>query len=350
MSEMERADMGYGYTISRIIKGGWHLAGGHGQIDQAQAVREMYAYMEAGITTFDCADIYTGVEDLIGAFRRDARAAGRSDLLDRLKVHTKCVPDLDKLGTIRKQDVEATIDRSLRRLDVERLDLVQFHWWDLSVPRYLEVASWLSDLQVAGKIDRLGTTNFNTACMIALDSAGFDMTSIQLQYSLIDRRPKKHMIDFCAAQGIDLLCYGTVAGGFLSDKWLDVPEPTGELENRSLTKYKLIIDDIGGWEVFQSLLRLLREIADKYDTDIASIAMRAVLVQPQVTAVIVGVRHDGHLGRHARVFDIALDDDDLARIDAALANHEVVKGDVYDVERDRNGRHGRIMKYNLNEA
>lgn len=131
MSDMERATMGDGYAISRIIKGGWHLAGGHGKIDEAQAVREMYAYMEAGITAFDCADIYTGVEDLIGAFRRDAKANGRTDLLDRLKVHTKCVPDLDKLATIQKRDVEATIDRSLKRLDAERLDLVQFHWWDL---------------------------------------------------------------------------------------------------------------------------------------------------------------------------------------------------------------------------
>jgi aryl-alcohol dehydrogenase-like predicted oxidoreductase len=350
MSELQRAEMGDGYTISRIIKGSWHLAGGHGKIEQAQAVREMYAYMEAGITAFDCADIYTGVEDLIGAFRRDAKAAGRTDLLDRLKVHTKCVPDLDKLATIRKEDVEATIDRSLRRLDAERLDLVQFHWWDLSVPRYLEVASWLSEFQAAGKIDRLGTTNYNTECMAALAESGFDMTSIQLQFSLIDRRPRKKMVDFCAAKGINLLCYGTVAGGFLSDKWLGVPEPTGELENRSLTKYKLIIEDIGGWEVFQAFLRLLREIADKHETDIASIAMRAMLMEPQVTAIIVGVRHDGHLDRHARVFDIALDDDDLARIGAAIASHEVVDGDVYDVERDRNGRHGRIMKYNLNEA
>lgn len=350
MSDMERATMGDGYAISRIIKGGWHLAGGHGKIDEAQAVREMYAYMEAGVTAFDCADIYTGVEDLIGAFRRDAKAAGRSDLLDRLKVHTKCVPDLDKLATIQKADVEATIDRSLKRLDAERLDLVQFHWWDLEVPRYLEAASWLSEFQAAGKIDRLGTTNFNTDCMIALDEAGFDMTSIQMQYSLIDRRPQKRMIDFCTAQGIGVLCYGTVAGGFLSDKWLGVPEPTGELENRSLTKYKLIIDDIGGWDVFQSFLRLLREVADKHDTDIASVAMRAMLMEPHVTAVIVGVRHVGHLARHAKVFDVALDEDDLARINAAIAAHDEVDGDVYDVERDRHGRHGRIMKYNLNEA
>ncbi|TNY30775.1 aldo/keto reductase [Pelagovum pacificum] len=346
---MERTTLADGYEISRLIKGGWHLAGGHGEIDRDQAVREMYDYMEAGITTFDCADIYTGVEELIGAFRRDARAAGRTDLLDRLKVHTKCVPDLGRLSGLTKADVQETIDRSLSRLGAERLDLVQFHWWDLAVPRYLEVASWLSDFRDAGKIDRLGTTNFNSTCMAELADSGFDVTSIQMQYSLIDRRPVKRMLDLCAERNIGVLCYGTVAGGFLSDRWLGVAEPEGELENRSLTKYKLIIDDIGGWSVFQSFLRLLREIADKHDTDIASVAMRAMLDDPSVSGIIVGVRHGGHLDRHARLFDVKLDDEDRARIEAAIAAHGVVDGDVYDVERDRDGRHGRIMKYNLNK-
>ncbi|MFZ9479646.1 MAG: aldo/keto reductase, partial [Steroidobacteraceae bacterium] len=58
-----------GYTISRLIKGGWHLAGGHGSVDRQQALRDMAAFVEAGITTIDCADIYTGVEELIGEFR-----------------------------------------------------------------------------------------------------------------------------------------------------------------------------------------------------------------------------------------------------------------------------------------
>ncbi|SLN53411.1 aldo/keto reductase [Roseisalinus antarcticus] len=350
MSQVDRTELAPGFDISRIIKGGWHLSGGHGPVDPDRAVREMDDYVRAGITTFDCADIYTGVEDLIGAYRRDCKARGRDDRLAMLKVHTKCVPDLDKLRTITKTQVQATIDRSLRRLGTDRLDLVQFHWWDLAVPRQVEVAGWLADFQREGKIDRLATTNFNTRCMRELVDSGYRPASTQLQYSLLDRRPQREMIGFCAEHDIKLLCYGTVAGGFLSDKWLGQPMPGDTLENRSLTKYRLIIEDAGGWDAFQALLSLLRELADKHDADIASIAMKAMLQDPAVAAIIVGVRHGGHLDKHARLFDIVLDAGDLARIDAMIAQMPTVEGDVFDLERDRDGRHGRIMKYNLNEA
>ena len=350
MTAIETASLRPGYTISRLVKGGWQLAAGHSDADRARAVDEMGDYVRAGVTTFDCADIYTGVEEKIGDFRRAARAAGEDALLAPLKVHTKCVPDFDKLATITKADVEATIDRSLKRLSAERLDLVQFHWWDTGVPRYVEAASWLTDFQKAGKIDLVGTTNFNTGCMEELVASGFDAASIQLQFSLLDRRPTRRMVDFCARNNIGILCYGTVAGGFLSDRWLGVAEPAGPLENRSLVKYKLIIDDMGGWDAFQSLLATLRRIADRHGVDIASVAMRAMLAEPQLAGIIVGVRHGGHLARHAALFDLVLDADDHAQIDAALAEATPLEGDVYDLERDRTGRHGRIMHYNLNAA
>ena len=72
--DIETAEIVPGYRISRMLKGGWHLAGGHAPIDQAKAVAEMKDYVESGITTFDCADIYTGVEALIGAFRARLKA------------------------------------------------------------------------------------------------------------------------------------------------------------------------------------------------------------------------------------------------------------------------------------
>ncbi|MBX2817751.1 MAG: aldo/keto reductase, partial [Saprospiraceae bacterium] len=65
---MKRTQLADGYTISSLIKGGWHLAGGHGRIEPGQAIKDMLAFVESGITTFDCADIYTGVEALIGQF------------------------------------------------------------------------------------------------------------------------------------------------------------------------------------------------------------------------------------------------------------------------------------------
>ena len=67
---MKRVLLKPDYSISNIIKGGWHLAGGHGNIDESDAIDDMRLFVEAGITTFDCADIYTGVEELIGKFLR----------------------------------------------------------------------------------------------------------------------------------------------------------------------------------------------------------------------------------------------------------------------------------------
>ena len=349
MTPIETTQISPGYTISRVLKGGWQLAGGHAPVDHQKAIAEMGDYVRSGITTFDCADIYTGVEQLIGDFRRATIAAGDAALLAPLKVHTKCVPDLQKLRTITKQELQTTIDRSLTRLGLEQLNLVQFHWWDLAVPRYVEVAGWLADFQKQGKIDLLGATNFNTACMREITESGVDFASIQVQYSLLDNRPAKSLLPYCKENDIKILCYGTVAGGFLSDRWLGVAEPVGDLENRSLIKYKLIIDDMGGWELFQELLATLRRVADRHGVNVADVAMRSVLDWPQVSGIIVGVRHGGHLEAHSRLFGLKLTDQDRAEIEAVLAQKTPMEGDVYDLEREQKGRHGRIMHYNLNE-
>jgi aryl-alcohol dehydrogenase-like predicted oxidoreductase len=173
---------------------------------------------------------------------------------------------------------------------------------------------------------------------------------MQVQYSLLDRRPEKRMAQAAAENGIALFCYGTVAGGFLSDKWLGVLEPGGALENRSLIKYKLIIDDLGGWDLFQSLLRVLRRIADRHGVDIATIASAAMLMRPSVAAVIVGARNRSHLAANLAVSDVVLTAEDEAEIAAVLAEANELEGDVYTLERDRTGRHGSIMKYNLNKG
>jgi aryl-alcohol dehydrogenase-like predicted oxidoreductase len=302
----------------------------------------MARFVEAGITTFDCADIYTGVEQLIGDFRR-----AYPTLAQRVQVHTKFVPDLSDLKTIDGRYVENVIDRSLQRLGLERLDLVQFHWWDYAVPHYVETALELERLRRSGKIAHIGVTNFDTPRLAEIVSAGVPVVSHQLQYSLLDNRPTTSMVDYCRRHDIVLLCYGTVAGGFLSERWLGRPEPAG-LTNRSLVKYQLIIEDFGGWEMFQQLLAVLGRLAVEHDTDIASVASRAVLDRPQVAAAIVGATNTTHLEAHARVAGVRLDADDYAAIAAITDRRRGPQGDVYTLERDRTGRHGRIMKYELN--
>jgi aryl-alcohol dehydrogenase-like predicted oxidoreductase len=332
-----------GYSVSRLIKGGWHLAGDHGAIDPAQARRDMATFVEAGITTFDCADIYTGVEALIGSFRDEypALAAG-------VQVHTKFVPDLADLAALDGAGVERVIDRSLQRLRMERIDLVQFHWWDFGIKRYVEAALQLERLRRAGKIARIAVTNFDVPRLAELLDAGVPVAAHQLQYSLVDERPGNGMVAFCRQHGIALLCYGTVCGGLLSERWLGQPAPTAPLPNRSLIKYSLIIEDFGGWALFQELLQVLAAIAARHETDIASVATRVVLDRPQVAAAIVGATNTSHLAAHLRIAGLHLQRDELEAIESVTHRRRGPVGDVYALERDRTGPHGRIMKYELN--
>lgn len=333
--------------IPRLIKGGWQLAGGHGAVDEAAAIADMFTFAEAGITAVDCADIYTGVEAMIGRFLAAWRAKYGADA-PTIRVHTKCVPDLDLLPTLSRADLERTIDRSLRRLGVERLDLVQFHWWDYAVGDPLAAALHLDAMRREGKIRELGVTNFDVPHLRAMLDAGVPVVAHQLQCSLLDRRALGAMREICEARGVKLLAYGSLAGGFLHERWLGAAPPAEPLENRSLVKYRLIIEEWGGWEPFQALLRALHTVAERHGTSIGAVALRWVLDQPTVAAAIVGARDAKHLAATLAALNVTLSDAERAELSAALGAGAGPSGDVYALEREKGGRHAAIMRYGLN--
>ncbi len=308
----------------------------------------MRLYLEAGVTTFDCADIYTGVEELIGQFIRRYGSAVRDGTLPPLQIHTKCVPDLDALPRLKRRDIEAIVDRSLRRLGVDLLDLVQFHWWDYSIPGYVEAMVHLQNLQKEGKIRELGVTNFDTPRLTEILDAGVDIVSNQVQYSALDHRPERGMVSLCDRHDIALLCYGTLAGGLLSNRYLEAPEPGKPYENRSLAKYKLIVDDFGGWDLFQDLLIAFEGVAHKHNVSIAVAASRYILQKTAVGAVIIGARNARHLPDTLRLFDFELDPEDMENITRVVQRAIGPTGDVYSLERQKGRKHAAIMKYNLN--
>jgi aryl-alcohol dehydrogenase-like predicted oxidoreductase len=341
---VERMTIAPGLEVSRIWKGGWHLSGGHGEIDPAAAIEDMRAFAEGGITTFDVGDIYTGVEQMIGDFRRKYPALGK-----RLEINDKAVPDYDALPTVTAAQLEATVDLSLKRLGVERVDMLQFAWWDTKRGDYIAAAKTYADIVKRGKARYLGGINFLTTEIKAMLDAGVPLVSHQIQYSLIDDRPETSgHIDLCLKHGIKLTCYGVLAGGFISERWLGKDEPVEPYANRSLRKYKLIIDDFGGWSLFQELLAVLKRVADKHRTSIANVAMRAILDRPAVASVIIGAVNRSHLADHLDLARVRLDADDSFAIAAVTSRREGPDGDTYELERDKTGRHGRIMKYNLN--
>lgn len=343
---MQTVELAPGYRIPRIIRGGWQLSGDHGAVDRERALSEMATFVAAGLNTVDGADIYTGVEAMYGEFNARRMAQG----LPRLQVHTKFVPDYGDLARVDAAYVRRIITRSLQRLRLERLDLVQFHWWDYNIPCWAEAAQALVALRQEGLIANVAATNFDTPHTAALLDAGVPLVGMQVQYSLLDRRPQTALAGLCERRGMHLLCYGTLAGGFFSEHWLGQPEPLEGITNRSLVKYKLVIDEFGGWAAFQKLLRTLQAIGLRHGVSIATVATRWVLEQPAVAAAIVGARYADRIADTLSVFSLQLDASDHAAINTILAEHPGPAGDTYTLERDKTGPHGRIMKYDLNKT
>jgi aryl-alcohol dehydrogenase-like predicted oxidoreductase len=306
-------------SICRLLNGMWQVSGAHGPIDPARAIAAMFQYHDAGSSTWDLADHYGPAEDFIGRFRRRFAAERGEARLDEIQAFTKWVPSP---GPMTRAIAETAIDVSRRRMGVDRLDLMQFHWWDYADRRYLDALKHLADLREAGQIRHLALTNFDTERLQVIGDAGIRIVSNQVQYSLVDRRPAERMATWCAEHDVVLLTYGTLLGGLLSEKYLGRAEPgRADLATASLRKYKQMIDAWGGWALFQELLAALKLIADRHVASIANIGARWVLDQPTVAGVIIGARLGvaEHIADNACTFDIVLDEADNAALAPILA-------------------------------
>jgi aryl-alcohol dehydrogenase-like predicted oxidoreductase/enamine deaminase RidA (YjgF/YER057c/UK114 family) len=229
--------------------------------------------------------------------------------------------------------VRAAVQRSLDRLGVSRIDLLQLHWWTFEHPAYLDAMGELAALQKEGLIGHLGLTNFDTDHLRVLVKNGMRVLTNQVCFSLLDRRAAEEMSTFCLAHGIRLLAYGTLAGGFLSERWVGAAEPAAaDIADWSKMKYRRFVDAVGGWPSLQAILAALARVAAKHGVSVANVATRWVLEQPAVAAIIVGARlgERDHRADNLRLFSFALDDEDRAAIDPALARAKRLPGDCGD--------------------
>ncbi len=308
---IERFELAPGLTICRVLNGMWQVAGGHGHIDPHTAISEMVEYHRAGFTTWDLADIYGPAEDFIGEFRRRLSESE----VKQVQALTKWVPDPQK---ITRPIAQAGVERSLRRMGLTILDLVQFHWWDYNNPYYIDALKYLSQLRDEGKIRNVGLTNFDTERMQIMRDTGVSVVSNQVQYSIVDRRPEVKMVRFCGENNASLLAYGTLCGGLLSEQYVGRPEPgLSDLNTMSLRKYKRMVDAWGGWELFQGLLSALGQIGKRHGASIANVATKYILGKPAVAGVIIGARLGiaQHMQDNSRVFDLQLESDDNRSIE-----------------------------------
>ena len=284
-----------GLEVSRIITGLWQIADieRNGEtLNPDETALHMEPYVRAGLTSFDMADHYGSSEIIAGTFKN-------STLLGpRVQLFTKWVP---KPGKITRRDVRAAVQRSLDRMKQECIDLMQFHAWHYPDPSWLDGLFLLDELRKEGLIRHIGVTNFDAAHLQVACASGIPIVSNQVCFSLIDRRAAGRMKQVCDQYGVKLLVFGTLAGGFLTEKWLGVPEPKQEeLSTWSEMKYKRFIDETGSWNDFQNPLQVVKKVSDRHNVSMANIATRYLLESEHVTSVIIGARlgKSEHSGRH----------------------------------------------------
>ena len=323
--QVQRTALAPGLTISRVLTGLWQLADQERDgrtLDLDRTADAMVAYVAAGLTTFDMADHYGSAELVAGIFR--SRQSGAAQYL------TKWVP---KPGRVARADVRAAVERALRRLRTESIDLLQYHAWNYADPSWLETLYDLQDLKHEGLIGQLGLTNVDTAHLRMVRASGIEVVSNQVSFSLLDQRAAAGLAPYCAASGVRLLAYGTVAGGWLTERWLGQPEPDWERTGTwSMMKYGRFMRVAGGWDALQRVLAATKRVAGRHGVSIANIATRCILDQPGVAGVIVGARlgERAHVEDTVRLFSFTLSDADLAEIHAALGTLRPIPGDCGD--------------------
>ena len=323
-----RTELAPGLDIPRIVTGLWQVADqerGGTPLDPVRASAELAAYAAAGFDAFDMADHYGSAEIITGQLLSSPAAAGAKP---PIRAFTKWCPPP---GPMTAKVVRAGVKRSLERLRVPCVDLLQFHWWTFEHPGWLDAMEELARLQGEGLIGHVGLTNFDTAHLRILLAEGVPVVSNQVCCSLLDRRATEDMSSLCLTRGVKLLAYGSLGGGFLSERWLGAPEPV-EVGDWSKMKYRRFIEAVGGWGALQGVLRAAKRVGNKHGASIANVATRWVLEQPAVAAVIVGARllEREHRADNLKLFDFALDGDDRDVLAEALGATRRIPGDCGD--------------------
>jgi aryl-alcohol dehydrogenase-like predicted oxidoreductase/enamine deaminase RidA (YjgF/YER057c/UK114 family) len=321
---VERCELAPGFTISRVLTGLWQIADMERDgrsVDLESAAEAMRPYVEAGLTTFDMADHYGSAEDITGLY---VDQYGSADV----QIATKWVPEP---GPVTRDDVRRAVGRALGRLRSDCIDLLQFHAWSYADPGYLDCLFYLQELKEKGLIRYLGLTNFDAARLGLVLASGIEVVSNQVCFSLFDRRAQAAMAKVCEERGVKLLAFGTLAGGLLTDRFLEREEPV-HLETWSEMKYKRFLDLAGSWSAYQDLLRVLAKVAARHEVSIANVASRYILEQPSVAGIIIGARlgQSEHIADNLRLFSFSLGEQDRDEIETMLSKLEAIPGDCGD--------------------
>ena len=276
------------------------------------AADALQAYVDAGFDTFDMADHYGSAELIAGRLLARYPAGKRRPL-----AFTKWCPEP---GAMTAEVVRKGVQERLERLGVEKIDLLQLHWWTFDHPAWLDALHEMNRLREQGLIGELGVTNFDAAHLALALADGIPLVSNQVSFSLLDRRATGPLSDVCTKSSVKLLAYGTLCGGFLSDKWLGQAGThiDSRLEPFQIQTFHRCGRGLG--RSFQAILSAAGEIARKHAVSISNVATAWVLDHPAVGAAIIGARitESEHRADNLKVLDLQLDAEDKARLDVRL--------------------------------
>ncbi|MBG1232327.1 aldo/keto reductase [Aestuariivirga litoralis] len=325
MKHLPRATLAGGLSLPRIVCGLWQVADIERDgkiIDPQVGADALQDYVKAGFTAFDMADHYGTSEIITGTLLKRYQDG------DRPLAFTKWCP---APGIMTADIVRAGVQERLDRLGVKKVDLLQFHWWTFEHPAWLDALHEMKKLQEEGLIGAIGVTNFDAAHLALALADGIPIVSNQVSFSVLDRRGRGALAKLCAESGVKLLAYGTLNGGFLSEKWLGKPEPE-TIADWSKSKYKRFIDAAGGWAIYQELLTALSKIAAKHKVSLSNVATRWILEQAHVAAIIIGARigENVHHDDNREVFGFTLLPEDHAALEAVFTRMTPIPGDCGD--------------------
>ena len=293
------------------------------EADEADSIAQLDAFMDAGGTFIDTADVYSGTasESIIGRWLSTAPSDVRDEVVLATKARFPTGDGPNDLGLSRRH-LSRALDDSLRRLQLETIDLYQVHAWDPLTPLE-ETLRFLDDAVAAGKIRYVGLSNF-TAWQLqrAVDLAGFHGWSVpvtlQPHYNLLGRELEWEIVPACEANGLGILPWSPLAGGWLTGKYRPDERPSGasrvgENPDAGLEAYDRRSAEQRTWDVIDAV----RTVADGRGVSMAQVALAWVVDRPQVSSVILGARTLEQLADNLAVTGLHLDAEETALLDRA---------------------------------
>jgi aryl-alcohol dehydrogenase-like predicted oxidoreductase len=291
------------------------------ETDEAGAFGQLDGFVDAGGTFIDTADVYAATESeaIVGRWLASAPTDVREQVVVATKARFPTGEGPNDVGLSRRH-LSTALDASLRRLQLDTIDLYQVHAWDPLTPLE-ETLRFLDDAVASGKIRYVGLSNF-TAWQLqrAVDLAEFHGWSVpvtlQPHYNLLGRELEWEIVPACAANGLGILPWSPLGGGWLTGKYRPEERPTGasrlgEDPDRGIEAYDRRSAEQRTWDVIDAV----RTVADGRGASMAQVALSWVVDRPQVTSVILGARTQEQLTDNLGAADLHLDEEETALLD-----------------------------------